>query len=109
MTSKDNVRRGITTYLNKELAPKAPKAIGVAIAAFGPVIVESKMNQLFSTGLFAGTPFVSEDGVDVDQIYQALKPASAGKWPIELMGVQFYEHDLDYLYKCIKEAEQGAY
>lgn len=109
MTSREHLRQGIVTYINREVAPKAPKALGIGIVAFGPVIVEAKLNQFLTGGLLEGTPLQQENTVDVDQVYQLLKPAAAGKWPIELFGIQFYEPDLDKAYRFIKEAETGAY
>lgn len=103
MTSYEQIKRGIIRYINADLAPLAPKAVGIGIAAFGPVIVDSKLKQFFSAGLFNGTPLVNGNSVDVDEVYKLLKPAAENKWPIEMFGFHFTEADLDKLYRYIKE------
>lgn len=103
MVSYDQIKRGIVHYINRDLAPLAPKALGVGLAAFGPVVVESKLKQFFSTGLFAGTSLVDGNMVDIEEVIRLLKPAAEGKWPIEMFGFTFSESDLDKIYRYIKE------
>jgi hypothetical protein len=103
MTSYDQIKRGIIRYINTDLAPVAPKPIGIGLAAFGPVVIESKMKQFFSSGLFSGTPLTDGNSVDVDEVYKLLKPAAENKWPIEMFGFHFTESDLDKIYRYIKE------
>lgn len=104
MVGYDQIKRGIVQYINRDLAPLAPKALGIGLAAFGPVVVESKMKQFFSTSIFAGTPLVDGNVVDIDEVMRLLKPAAEGKWPIEMFGFTFSESDLDKIYRYIKEA-----
>ena len=104
MTGFDQIKRGVVAYIDKELLPIAPKPLKIALAAFGPTIVEAKLREFVSSGFFSGTNLMSDDGIDVDAVVQLLKPASAGEWPIPMYGFTFTEADLDKLYRYIKEA-----
>lgn len=104
MVSYDQIKKGIIQYINRDLAPLAPKAVGIGLAAFGPVVVETKMKKFFSAGIFADTPLVDGNMIDIDEVIRLLKPAADGKWPIEMFGFTFSESDLDKLYRYIKEA-----
>lgn len=104
MTSYDQIKRGITLYINRELAPVAPKVLGIGLSAFGPVVVESKLKQFFDSGLLDGTGLVEGMSINLEEALSLLRPATNGKWPIELFGFTFTESDLDKLYRYIKEA-----
>lgn len=104
MVNHEQIRKGLMTYINHELAPLAPKMMGIGLTAFGPLIVEAKTKEFLNSGLLSGTGLVDGDNVDIDTIWRLVKPATAGKWPIEMFGFTFNEADLDKLYRHIKEA-----
>jgi hypothetical protein len=104
MTGFEQIKRGVVAYINQDLVPVVPKALGIGLAAFGPVVIESKVRELAASGLFSGTNLVSTEGVDIDEVMRLIKPAANGKWPIQMYGFTFSETDLDKLYRYIKEA-----
>ena len=104
MVGYEQIRRGIINFINRDLAPLAPKAVGIGMAAFAPTIIDAKMKQLFSSGLFNGTGIVDGNSIDVDEVVRLLKSAAENKWPIDFLGFHFTETDLDKLYHYIKEA-----
>lgn len=104
MVSYEQIRRGIISYINRDLAPLAPKAVGIGIVAFGPSIIDAKIKQLFSSGLLNGTGIIDGNTIDIDEVMRLLKPAADGKWPVDLFGFKFTEADLEKLYHYIKEA-----
>ena len=104
MIGFEQIKRGVVSYINQDLVPVVPKALGIGLAAFGPVVVESKVRELAASGLFSGTNLVFTEGVDIDEIMRLIKPAANGKWPIQMYGFTFSEADLDKLYRYIKEA-----
>ena len=104
MVGYDQIKQGIIQYINRELAPMAPKALGIGMVAFGPTIVDSKMKQFFTNGVFVGTPLMDGTMLDVDEAIRLWKPAAEGKWPIEMFGIKFSESDLDKIYRYIKDA-----
>ena len=104
MVGYEQIKRGIVNYINRDLAPLAPKALGIGMAAFGPMIVDSKMKQFFANGILTGTPLMDGNMIDIDEAMRLLKPAAEGKWPIEMFGINFSESDLDKLYNYIMKA-----
>ena len=104
MVNFEQVKNGVIYYISKDLAPLAPKPLGIGIAAFGPMVAEAKIKEFMASGLFSGTGLVDGDNVDVDAIMRLIKPAAEGKWPIQMFGFSFNETDLDKLYRYIKEA-----
>ena len=104
MVGYEQIKRGIINYINRDLAPLAPKALGIGMVAFGPTIVESKMKQFFTDGVFVGTPLMDGNMLDVEEAIRLWKPAADGKWPIEMFGINFSESDLDKIYNYIMKA-----
>ena len=104
MVGYEQIRKGLVAYINKEIVPITPKAVGIGIAAFAPMIAEAKLKEIMSQPLLAGTGIIDGNSVDIDTVMRLLKPAAEGKWPVELFGFTFNESDLDKLYRYIKEA-----
>ena len=104
MVGYEQIRKGIVNYINRDLVPLAPKAIGIGLAAFAPMVAEAKLKEVMAHPLLSGTGLIDGNSVDIDRIVQLLKPAADGKWPIEMFGFTFTESDLDKLYRYIKEA-----
>ena len=104
MVGYEQIRKGLVNYINRDIVPLAPKAVGIGIAAFAPVIVEAKLKELTASPLLSGTGLVDGNTIDIDKVMCLIKPAAEGKWPIEMFGFTFTESDLDKLYRYIKEA-----
>lgn len=104
MTGIAQVKKGAAQYIEKHLAPLLPTGVGVALMAFGPLVVESKIDKYLHSDLLAGTSLVDGDTVDIDTMYTKFREKAASKWPLEFFGFKFAEKDLDALYRLIKEA-----
>ena len=104
MVGYEQIRKGLVNYINRDIVPLAPKALGIGLAAFAPVVAEAKLKELMSHPLLAGTGLIDNNTVDIDKVMCLIKPAAEGKWPIEMFGFNFTESDLDKLYRYIKEA-----
>ena len=105
MVAYEQIRKGVVTYVQKELAPLTPKAMSFALVAFAPMVVEAKMKQFFDSGVFDGTPLIDGKSIDIDEAVRLYKNASEGGWPIELFGFTLKESDIDKVYRYIKEAQ----
>ena len=103
MVGLEQVRRGIMTYVTKEIAPLLPTWQGVLVEALAPTVIEAKMKELLGGKLLAGTGLVDGAAVNVDEIYRSVKNAATGRWPMEIAGFRFTEADVDKLYRYIKE------
>lgn len=103
MVGLEQVRRGVVTYINKELAPLLPTWQGVLLEALAPSVIDAKLKELMSGKLLAGTPFVDGATVNADEIYKLVKNTALGRWPMEVMGFRFTEADIDKLYRYIRE------
>lgn len=104
MVGYEQIRKGIVNYINRDLVPLAPKAIGIGLAAFAPMVAEAKLKEVMAHPLLNGTGLIDGNSADIDRIVQLLKPAAEGKWPVEMFGFTFTEADMDKLYRYIKEA-----
>ena len=104
MVGYEQIRKGIVNYINRDLVPLAPKAIGIGLAAFAPMVAEAKLKEAMAHPLLTGTGLIDGNSADIDRIVQLLKPAAEGKWPVEMFGFTFTEADMDKLYRYIKEA-----
>ena len=102
MVGLEQIRRGASTYVTKELAPLLPTWQGVLIEALAPGVIDAKLKELVGMKLFSG--FVDGATVNVDEIYKQLKTTASGRWPMEVYGFRFNEADLDKLYRYIKES-----
>lgn len=104
MKTKEQLKRGIMRYASSELVPKMEAWKGVMVEAFGPAVVEAKLDSLLASGLFAGTVLQNNQSVNTEEAYRMLKETASGRWPMEIMGFKFSEGDLDKLYNFIREA-----
>lgn len=89
-------------FVDREMVPALPKAKGIAFAAFAPFLIKAKVQEF--TPLVQTMGLLDGENVDIDTIYTALKSKAQGKWPLELLGFNAKEEDLDKLYRYIKEA-----
>lgn len=103
MVSLEQVRRGIVTYVTKELAPLMPPWQGVLVEALAPKIIEVKLKELIDGKLLAGTGIVDGATINVDELYKLVKGTASGRWPFEVAGFKITEPDLDKLYRYIRE------
>jgi hypothetical protein len=101
MVGLEQIRRGASTYVSKELTPLLPTWQGVLIEALAPGVIDAKLKELIGMKLFSG--FVEGATVNVEEIYKQVKSTAAGRWPIEVYGFRLNEADLDKLYRYIKE------
>lgn len=103
MVSLEQVRRGIVTYVTKELAPLMPTWQGVLVEALAPKVIEAKLKELIDGKLLAGTGIVDGATINVDELYKLVKGTASGRWPFEVAGFKITEPDLDKLYRYIRE------
>ena len=103
MVAFEQVCKGITTYIVKDLAPLTPKPVRYGLIAFAPTVVESKLKKFMASGLFEGTPLVDGNMIDVDGAVAMYKAASTDGWPMEMYGFTFRESDLDKVVHYIQE------
>ena len=103
MVGLEQVRRGILTYINKELAPLLPTWQGVLIEALAPTVLDAKAKEILNGKLLTGTGLVEGSTINVDEIYRNLKVSAQGRWPMEIAGFRFSDSDLDKLYRYVKE------
>ena len=103
MVGIEQVRRGVTAYVAKEIAPLLPTWQGVLVEAVAPTILDARLKELMSGKLLSGTGFVDGATLNVDEIYKLLKNTATGRWPIEVAGFRFSESDLEKLYRYIRE------
>lgn len=112
MVSIDKVQTGISRYLDNEVVPKMSganrwlfSAAAAAYVAEAPKLVK-KLNE---NKALAALNLIDEAGnVDVEKIYQSLKPAAA-KCPapitLPIIGtLTFTEQDVDSLYAYIMQS-----
>lgn len=104
MVGLEQVRRGILTYVNKELAPLLPTWQGVLVEALAPVVLDAKTKEILNGKLLAGSGLVDGATINVDEVYKMVKNTALGRWPMEIAGFRFTESDLDKLYRYVKEA-----
>ena len=102
MVGLEQIRRGASTYIAKELTPLLPTWQGVLVEALAPGVIDAKLKELAGMKLFSG--FMDGASVDVEEIYKQLKVTASGRWPMEVYGFRFNEADLDKLYRYIKES-----
>ena len=103
MVGLEQVRRGILSYVNKELAPLLPTWQGVLIEALAPAVLDAKMRDILNGKLLTGTGLVDGAMINAEEIYRMLKTSAQGRWPMEIAGFRFSEADLDKLYRYVKE------
>lgn len=103
MVGLEQVRRGILTYINRELAPLLPTWQGVLIEALAPTVLDAKTKEILNGKLLTGTGLVEGSTINVDEIYRNLKVSAQGRWPMEIAGFRFSDSDLDKLYRYVKE------
>jgi hypothetical protein len=103
MVGLEQVRRGILTYINRELAPLLPTWQGVLIEALAPTVLDAKTKEILNGKLLTGTGLVEGSAINVDEIYRSLKVSAQGRWPMEIAGFRFSDSDLDKLYRYVKE------
>ena len=101
MVGLEQVRRGILTYINRELAPLLPTWQGVLIEALAPSVLDAKTKEILNGKLLTGTGLV--EGSTINEIYRSLKVSAQGRWPMEVAGFRFSDSDLDKLYRYVKE------
>lgn len=104
MVTYDQISRGTAEFIRQELAPKMSTLPGLALAAFGPRVVEGNVRSICTNKWIQNSGLSSENTADVDEAYKLMKEAAVGHWPIELMGFKFSESDLDKLYDYIRRA-----
>ena len=103
MVGLEQARRGILTYINKELAPLLPTWQGVLIEALAPTVLDAKTKEILNGKLLTGTGLVEGSTINVEEIYRSLKVSAQGRWPMEVAGFRFSDSDLDKLYRYVKE------
>lgn len=96
MVSMQRVEQNLLAYVNEDLVPKMPKVEGIAFAAFAPFVIRAKLPAYMR--MVQGTELFDGENVNVDKVYQQIKSASVGKWPVEMAGFVFSENDLDKIY-----------
>ena len=89
MVGLEQVRRGILTYINKELVPLLPTWQGVLIEALAPTVLDAKTKEILNGKLLTGTGLVEGSTINVDEIYRSLKVSAQGRWPMEIAGFRF--------------------
>lgn len=104
MTGIAQVKKGAVQFVEKHLAPLLPTGVSVALMAFGPIVIESKIDKYIRSDWLADTPLVDGENIDIDTMYTRYREKASNKWPLELFGFKFAERDLDTLYRMIKEA-----
>ena len=103
MVGLEQVRRGIMTYVTKEIAPLLPTWQGVLVEALAPTVLDAKTKEILNGKLLTGTGLVDGSTINVDEIYRSLKVSAQGRWPMEIAGFRFSDSDLDKLYRYVKE------
>lgn len=104
MVTYDQISRGTADYIRQELVPKMNTLPGIALAAFGPKIVEGNVRNICSNKWVQNSGLADEKSADIDSVYSLMKETAVGHWPIEIMGFKFSEADLDKLYDYIRRA-----
>lgn len=103
MVSYEKVKNGISVYIMQEIAPLLPAGKGILVQAFAPVVIEANLKRYMGSEWIMGTGLVDGAMVNIDEIYKLLKTAAVGRWPVEFLGFEFNETDLDKLFRFIKE------
>lgn len=103
MVGLEQIRRGILSYITRELTPLLPTWQGVLIEALAPAVLDAKTKEILNGKLLTGSGLVDGATVNVDEIYRTVKVSSQGRWPMEIAGFRFAEADLDKLYRYVKE------
>lgn len=100
----EKVKRGVATFVDRELVPTLPKWKGILFGAGAGLFIETNSNALLQHPLTGLLGIVDGEQVDVDKAYTAVKNKAQGQWPISIAGFKCSEEDLDKLYRYIKEA-----
>lgn len=112
MVSIDRIQSGVTRYLDTEIVPKLSGVNKWLVAAVASAYVSDApalLRKLNGNKAIAALNLIDEAGnVDVEKIYQSLKPAAAKySAPVTLPVVgtlTFTEQDVDSLYTHIMQS-----
>lgn len=104
MESMEKIERALARFIDKEMYPVMPKVQGIAFAAFAPLVIQNKKQELLHSPLVQAMGVVDGENVDVDKLYAAFKGKAQGQWPMDAFGFKVTEADFDKLYRYIKEA-----
>lgn len=106
--SLDQLQRGVTLFIEQELAPKASGFKKFALYFAMPVVsskiatLAQQASQLYPD-LFVDDP-PGANFIKLDTLYNHAKTAIAHTGSFEYMGIIFTEADVDTLYSCVKRA-----
>lgn len=102
----NQVENGIITYLQNEIAAKAPGPMKFIIytgSYLGANSIHTILEQYLEHPMAKTLKIVSDDGdIDVDNLYTAMKQAINKIGSFEYLGIKFNEIDVDNLYSYIR-------
>ena len=102
------VQRGLSSYIDTEIAQKAVGVKKFAVYFLIPQInqkVTDTITTLTKDDMFA-TLFDENGNIDLDKVYNQAKDAIHKTGQIEFAGIVFTENDIDSLYRYISAGGQ---
>lgn len=97
------IQRGLTNYIESEIASKAVGAKKFAVYFLVPQInkkVSDTITQLSCNDMFCEL-FDGNGNIELEKVYNQAKDAIRRTGQIELVGIAFSESDIDSLYRYI--------
>ena len=98
----EQIQKGITLFVEKEIAPKATGIKKFGIYFMLPTIQKTVANYLTKIKEFMPDLFDENENVKLDEFYNQAKSAVQKTGQFEFMGIIFNESDIDKLYTYIK-------
>lgn len=98
----EQIQKGITLFVEKEIAPKATGIKKFGIYFMLPTIQKTVANYLTKIKEFMPDLFDENGNVKFDEFYNQAKSAVQKTGQFEFMGIIFNETDIDKLYTYIK-------
>lgn len=103
MVNIQQIQRGLSNYIETEIAQKAVGVKKFAVYFLIPQInqkVTDTITSLSSDDMFSAL-FDENGNVDLDKVYNQAKEAIRKTGQIEFAGIVFNENDIDSLYRYI--------
>ena len=98
----EQIQKGITLFVEKEIAPKATGIKKFGIYFMLPTIQKTVANYLTKVKELMPDLFDENGGIKLDEFYSQAKSAVQKSGQFEFMGIIFNETDIDKLYTYIK-------
>jgi hypothetical protein len=102
IVNTEQIQRGITSYVENEIASKATGLKKFGVYFMLPSIQKTVADYTKTLKKILPDMFDDSGNVDLDRLYNLSKTAIQKSGQIEFMGIIFNEYDIDSMYSYIK-------